>query len=260
MGARGRTFAWRDAAEGIFTAICHRLSSVVSLSSTSSKSPTAARIRRLTSALTRRTFSGVDAHAVIASPAYVAADGAAESAAAVVTLLEVPGAGDSPAPAVVVTPHHRDELLGAAAAAAPSTAPSMALGTPRHRSRRLAGSAFEQVVTVVLIRDHRAVPAPGRNGVFAGRGGRAESAPPFTNARVARSRTGYGSGQPCPLCRKGRPADKAVQGPGMGLRYLDRFVGVTRRRNDDHAVRFGHRVRLRRYVHAPGALHLDMLA
>jgi hypothetical protein len=134
----------------------------------------------------------VDAHAVIASPAYVAADGAAESAAAVATLLEVPGAGDSPAPAVVVTPHHRDELLGAAAAAAPSMAP----GTARHRSRRLAGTAVEQVVTVVLIRDHRAVPAPGRNGVFAGRGGRAESAPPFTNAQVARSRTGYGTGQP----------------------------------------------------------------
>ena len=132
----------------------------------------------------------VDNHAVIASLTPVGADGPAESAGPVATSSGAPGAGAAPAPAVVVTPHHRDELLGAAAAAAPSTVP----GIPRHRSRRVAGTASEQVDTVVLIRDHRAVPAPGRDGVPPGRAGRAESAPPFVNVQVARSRTGYGTG------------------------------------------------------------------
>ncbi|MEI2671037.1 MAG: hypothetical protein V9G13_07885 [Marmoricola sp.] len=93
----------------------------------------------------------MDTHVVIASPAPVGANGAAESAGPVTTLSEVHGAGDSPAPAVVVTPHHRDELLGAAAAAAPSMAP----GTPRHRSRLRAGTVFPQVALVVLIQHHR---------------------------------------------------------------------------------------------------------
>jgi len=133
----------------------------------------------------------VDTHEVIVSLTPVGADGPAESAGPVTTWPEAPGAGDSPAPAVVVTPHHRDELLGAAAAAARSMVP----GTPRHRFRRVAGPAFERVNTVVLIRDHRAVPARGRNGVSAGRTGGAESAPPLTNLQVARSRTRYGTGQ-----------------------------------------------------------------
>jgi hypothetical protein len=93
----------------------------------------------------------VDTHAVIASPTPVGADGAAESAGPVTTLLEVHGAGDSPAPAVVVTPHHRDELPGAAAAAAPSMVPR----TPRHRSRLRAGTVFPQVAPVVLNQHHR---------------------------------------------------------------------------------------------------------
>lgn len=130
----------------------------------------------------------VDTDAVIASPTPVGADGAVESAGPVTTLSEVHGAGDSPAPAVVVTPHHRDELAAAAAA------PSMVPRTPRHRSWRVAGSAFERVDTVVLIRDQRAVAARGRDGVPPGRAGRAESAPPFVNVQVARSRTGYGTG------------------------------------------------------------------
>jgi len=86
----------------------------------------------------------VDTQAVIASQTPVRADGPAESAGPMATSSEVHGAGDAPAPAVVVTPHHRDELLGAAAAAAPSVVP----GTPRHRSRRVAGTMSEQVATV----------------------------------------------------------------------------------------------------------------
>lgn len=126
----------------------------------------------------------VDTHALIASPTPVGADGAAESAGPVATLSESPGSGDSPAPAVVVAPHHRGEVLGAAAAAAPSMVPR----TPRHRFRRVAGPAHERVATVVLTWDHPAVPAPSRNGVSAGRAGGAESAPPFVNPQVTRSR------------------------------------------------------------------------
>ncbi len=134
----------------------------------------------------------VDTHAVIASPTPVGADGAAESAGPVTALSEVHGAGDSPAPAVVVTPHHRDELPGAAAAAAPSMVPR----TPRHRSRRVAGSAFERVDTVVLIRDQRAVPARGRDGIPPGHAGRAESAPPFVTCRSHGPAPGTGPEEP----------------------------------------------------------------
>ena len=126
----------------------------------------------------------VDTHDVIVSLTPVGADGPAESAGPVATLSEVPGAGESPAPAVVVTPHQRDELLGAAAAAAPSMVPR----TPRHRSRRVAGTALEQARHGRPTGDHRAVPAPGRSGVYAGRAGGAESAPPFVNPQVTRSR------------------------------------------------------------------------
>ncbi|MEI2820958.1 MAG: hypothetical protein V9E81_12410 [Marmoricola sp.] len=54
------------------------------------------------------------------------ADGPAESAGPVATSSAVPGAGAAPAPAVVVTPQHHDELRGGAAAA-----PSAVPGIPR---------------------------------------------------------------------------------------------------------------------------------
>ncbi len=93
----------------------------------------------------------VDTHDVFVSLTPVRANGPAESAGPAATSSEVPGAGDTPAPAVVVTPHHRDDLLGAATAAAPTTVP----GTPRHRSRIRAGTVFPQVAPVVLIQHHR---------------------------------------------------------------------------------------------------------
>ena len=133
----------------------------------------------------------VDTNDVIVSLTPVGADGPAESAGPVTTSSEVPGAGAAPAPAVVVTPQHHDELRGAAAAAAPSAVP----GIPRHRFRRVAGTALERARHGRPTGDHRAVPAPGRNGVSAGRAGGADSAPPFTNLQVARSRTRYGTGQ-----------------------------------------------------------------
>ncbi len=133
----------------------------------------------------------VDTHDVIVSLTPVGADGAAESAGPVTALPEVPGAGDSPAPAVVVTPHHRDELRGAAAAPAPSMVPR----TPRHRPGESPEPRLSRRDTVAPTGDHRAVAARGRNGVSAGRAGGADSAPPFTNLQVAWSRTRYGTGQ-----------------------------------------------------------------
>ena len=67
-------------------------------------------------------------------------------------------------------------------------------GFPGHRFRRVAGTALEQARHGRPTGDHRAVPAPGRNGVSAGRAGGADSAPPFINLQVARSRTRFGTG------------------------------------------------------------------
>ncbi len=110
----------------------------------------------------------VDTHAVIASLT-PAGHGPAESAGPVAT---------------------SSGVHGAAAAAAPSMVP----GTPRHR--RVAGTASFEGVSVVQIPSTVAVPAPGRNRVSAGRVGGADSAPPFANVQVVRSRTRYGTGQP----------------------------------------------------------------
>ena len=156
----------------------------LALSSTNSESPMAGRIGAVDIGSDREHRRWVDAHDGIVSLTPVGAHSAAESAGPVTALPEVPVAGDSPAPAVVVTPHHRDELAGAAAAAATAMVPR----TPRHRSRRVAGSTFERVDTVVLFWDHPAAPAPGRDGVSAGRAGGAESAPPFVNPQVTPSR------------------------------------------------------------------------
>lgn len=151
MATRGRKFAWRDAPEEFSSLVvtgCLRLfrtvfdqfgvaddgaDSVVDIGSDQAH------------------LRWVDTHDVIASLTPVGADGPAESAGPVATSSEVHGAGDAPAPAVVVTPHHRDDLLGVAAAAAPSTVP----GTPRHRSRLRAGTVFLQVAPVVLNQHHR---------------------------------------------------------------------------------------------------------